>query len=1030
MARAPLLALVLVALLVLPIVPAQTDGSTGGERGTLVRFAATRFNDTVFASFEPVVRVAFEQDGDLWYATPAGIVHVDPAAKVRHLVTRADGLPSSYSLAVATRGAEVYAGTDLGFAVLNASTRAVEKVYHTWDSDLPDSILREVVVDGDDVWIGTQFGGVVVWNATTREFGEAKNTSTFEKVLPKPVRRIVALPERVWVGTDGNGAWRFDRATSTWTNLNRSNAGLPSDTVLGIAELDGAVWLGTDKGILRRDLATGQTRLFNRTSGMPDDRVWDIDVVPTVDGTPNLFAATRQGLWQYDPPTGNSETRAQDFGILGETILDDTWTAEHGWVFATTRGVSLLRDGSWNWYTTGSSNGPSAGPISATFTSASIGDSAPFLWFGSDAGVSALLPARGDELAVWYNFGEFQEYPGGKVNSIDVSGNTTWIATDTGVVGYDVDANAWRDMRVSGSRNFVYGIDAEQGELWVGLFGEGVIMRNLTTGVERSWTIATLPQAIPDPYVTDVRVGGDDVWVGSSIGVTRINRFAGTVTATYTKGDGLPDDGIVFRVVPDGNFVWLGLKTGGVAQLDIAKGQVVRAWNATNVPGFPTDATQEVRSLHREGGRLWAGTKAGLLRVDLTTGSTRVFNQSNSGLVQEFVNGISSQDGILYLATASGVARLDIEKETFLPMMDAPGEQVTGAQSGPRASPVSIRIESPRDSVGVAGVVDFRGTASRFGGRIDRVEVRVGAGEWMTADGGEFWSYAWDSSTAPQGEPIALAARAISGNDTSRVAEVLVTPVALPTVPLRVEHQAVDSAIAGRPLSLGARITGDEPLQASLYYKAPGSPGYQRIPMQRSAALFTASIPAPAMREGTLTYYIEARGGESGLLSQTSPEDPASPHVVAIGPAPSLTVSVTGPSGLVARAGASTPVTLTVTNEGTLAGTFVVSASGIRASWATVPGDPLPLEPGESKELTATLAVPLLAFADNTTLTFEARDVDGTAAPARTSIPVEVLASDASATTATTAPSRTPGPGLALVAAAAGIALFLRRRST
>lgn len=1017
MRRAPVLALAFVVLLLAGALPLQVEAQSGS--GRLLRFPLTKFNDTLFADVSVAYRAQFDDDGDVWYTTTSGVVRVLVDENERILYTKMDGLPSSLALGLAIRGDKVYVGTDLGLAIIDRATGAITSL-RSWNSELPDDIVQEVALDGDDLWIGTRFGGVATWNLVTNEWTH-KNTSTTVDYA-KPVRRILPTPTAVWVASDGNGAWRYDRATGEW-NVTLDVDGLPSNGVLSIAEQGGSVFFGTDRGLARR-AADGSWTTWNTTNGMPDDRVFDLDVIETEDGGADLFAATREGLWQLDPETGGYATRAQEFGILGSYIHDESWVDGKGWLFATTRGVSLQRGGLWTYYSTGPSVGATQGPASYRFTAAASGPDTPFLWFGSDASVSAFSPSDGTRPSVWYNLGEWSRYPGGGVNHIDVEGNTTWLATTTGAFGYDAEADRWVQVGTKGS--LVYGVDAVASEVWIGVFGTGVIMRNMTTGVVRTWAIDSIPEPIPDQYITDVRVAGNDVWLGASIGAIRMDRVSGTFKGVYTAADGIPGNAITYRVLPDGPVVYVATRNAGLARLDVASGKVDKVWNATTTPGFPDS---EIRALHREGGRLWAGTKAGLVRVDVSTQQFKVYNQTNSGLVQEFVNGITSRDGILYLATASGVARLDIATETFLPMQDGSGVVRGNATSdaGTYRPPVTVRIDSPRDGTGVTGTVEIRGTAGKLGGTVDRVEVRIGDGAWQAAQGTNEWQYAWDSSTATPNEPITIAARAIAANETSREADILVTPVSLPTIPLELDHAPIRGATAGRALVVVAKVTGDEPLSATLYYRVPGRDAYTRVDMTRQGALFTATIPGKSVQEGVLDYYVEAK---SGLLEATSPADPlVQPHRVEVGPAPRVAVAIEGPTIVEAKAGIDAQLPLNVSNIGSEPGTYVLSASGLRASWISVPAEPITLEPGATRQIVATISVPPRAFADNTTVSFEVRDVDGVAQSQTASVPIRVLAApDVAGPTQTSGQKPTPAPHALALLAVAALALALRRR--
>jgi len=1017
--------LVLAALLLAPtLAAAQTAGDTS-TTGRRVSFDLTRFDDTLFTAIDAALRVRFDESGHVWYTTEGGLVHVDPVNKTRELYTKVEGLPSSYALGLDIEGRHVYVGTDLGLAILDRHTGEIRKVT-PFDSPLPDIFVQDVLVLGDQLWIGTRFAGVAIWDmrrdVRDEQAWTLKNTST-RPDYPKAVTRLVETPTAIYATTDGDGLWRYDRATAQWTVTVQAD-GLPTNEITSVAEREGELWVGTLQGLARRS-ASGQWRVYNASHGMPEARVHDVDILPTVEGTLDVFAATRRGVWQLEPASGRNGTRAQDFGILGAYIFDMHFEEDKGWLFATSRGISYLREGEWSYYATGPTDGRSWGPLSFGFTSASVGDSRGFLWFGSSRGLSAYALPGNDRAGFWQNFGPWQKYPGSVVNWIDTDGNVTWFATNSGTYGFEHETGRWIPKLATGSRNLVYGLEADRGELWIALFGDGLRMENLTTGVSRTWTFQTALSPLPDQLLTDVRADGDTIWLGASVGLIRMDRATGTFRGTYTQADGLPGAGVVFRVEPDGAIVWVGTSNGGVARFDVGAGRVTRVWNSTTEPGFPDG---QVRSLHREGGRLWVGTNEGLARIDINTGRWQAWNQSNSDLVQNYVNGITSAQGLLYLATLSGVQRFDIATSRFLPLHDGPG--VVRVEAGAEAfSPtrVTIRVDAPRDGGAITGLTQVRGSALAFGGAVERVEVRVGEGEFKPAQGTESWTYDLDASTLPANEPVTITIRGFAGQLTGQ-AEIVVTPVAPPTVPLSIEEIPPGDAYANRPFRLAARAQGDEPLSVTAFYRAPGASGYTRLPMARAGDLFTASIPARDMREGELRYYLEA---QSGLLFLTAAGDAGEPTLVDVLPAPRLAVALEGPAVVEARAGEETRFPLQVINAGTQAATFRVEASGLRAAWVLVPPEDVALGPGETRELNVRIVVPEAAFADNTTLSFVARDATGQADAATASVPVRILAAPTPTTPTATSQggggSLIPFPPLVALAAVA-LALVLRGR--
>lgn len=1022
-------AIVFCVLMLAPSLPAADAGQgrvvtfpRPGTNDTLVRY-----DDTLFVGLDPVSRVAFDDAGDVWYATYGGVVHEHVGQATRDVYTRLEGLPESVALALAVRGPHVFVATDLGLAVVDRASGAVTNKTPA-NSPLPDAFLTDVALVGDEVWLGTHDAGIVRYNPDTDAWA-VKNTST-TAFRPKAITRLTVTNDTVWAATDGDGVWRYDRARDNWTFLIKDD-GLFTPRTTAVAEYGRDVYIGTVYGLVRwRPDAKGTSdewRRYNESQGMPDKQVNKLSVLPTTDGKTALLVDTKVGVWEYDPETGANQTLAQGFGIFGSYVMDDAWSPTFGWAFATQRGVSLLREGAWTYFTTGPSSGGSNGPSGYRFTSGSTGDSGGFLWFGRPDGISAYqLPLPGKPGRFW-NFGSFDHVPGGLVSFIDTEGNTTWFATSDGAFGYNQAENRWVQTPVHAG--LTYGLDADRGDLYVATFGAGLYMLNTTTGRVRGWN-DTVKGEIPDVYLTDVRATANDVWLGSSTGVIRMNRVAGTVLKTFGKADGLPGDGNVYRVLPDGPYVYAGMRKGGVAQIDVANGQVSRVWNSTNTPGFPDS---EVDVLLREGGRLWVGTKQGLVRIDVATGAARHWGVED-GLVQEFVTGIQAADGILYLSTYSGIARLDVANGTFYPMQDAPGvvrvgAGATGSVGGSTRGAVSVRFDAPKDGSAVAGVVELRGSAIRLGGGVDRVEVRIGEGAWQAATGNTTWSYSWDTTKGPLNTPIPVFARAVAGNVTSPEAEILLTPVAEPTIPLSLAPVMPDAWTAGRAMPVSVGVKGDEPLSATLYYMPAGAHAYTALPLVRQGSFFTGTIPARDAKEGELAYYFEAR---SGLLAATSPEAPdEAPAKLLIDAAPHLGVRLGAPASVAAQAGLEAAVPLTLTNTGTEPVSVRLVVSGLRFAWAHVPDAQISLDPGESRTLNATFTPPAAAFEDNTTLAFEAQDVDGVAQPARADVPVHVLAVEAKPAGAATQGAK-PTPGFAAplaFVALAGALLVLRRRS-
>lgn len=92
----------------------------------------------------------------------------------------------------------------------------------------------------------------------------------------------------------------------------------------------------------------------------------------------------------------------------------------------------------------------------------------------------------------------------------------------------------------------------------------------------------------------------------------------------------------------------------------------------------------------------------------------------------------------------------------------------------------TVRITNPRDGDVVAGSVEIRGRASDADGTVEKVEVSIEGGDWLTcedtsSDGTwSTWRYMWDTTTHSDGE-VTIRARSYDGSLYSTVRSIKVT---------------------------------------------------------------------------------------------------------------------------------------------------------------------------------------------------------------------------------------------------------------
>jgi len=118
----------------------------------------------------------------------------------------------------------------------------------------------------------------------------------------------------------------------------------------------------------------------------------------------------------------------------------------------------------------------------------------------------------------------------------------------------------------------------------------------------------------------------------------------------YTNANGLPNNH-VYAVLVDGNRIWAGTDDG-LAVYESGK------WKTyTTKDGLAHQAVLSL-ALDRRTGDVWAGTMGGLSRI--SGGRIDTFTQLNSGLSNDIVYGVSVQGEDVWVATAAGACRLNL----------------------------------------------------------------------------------------------------------------------------------------------------------------------------------------------------------------------------------------------------------------------------------------------------------------------------------------------------------------------------------
>jgi ligand-binding sensor domain-containing protein/signal transduction histidine kinase len=466
------------------------------------------------------------------------------------------------------------------------------------------------------IWLGTQAG-------LNRYDGYRVTAFKNDPANPRSLldNYVQALFEdaagRIWIGSKG-GLDRYDAAAGSFVHYLSKDSNLSVTNIVG----DGAngLWLTTSDGLQHFDIASGQVRTLrhadNDHDSISDERVNAL----ARDQQGNLWIGTASGLEMM--PAGGDKFR--HFGTR------EALPANH------ILSLSLGADGVlW----AGTLNGLQAWRVNGT------------------AAEAIQLPAA-DAL------------PEQRVTRLlhDHDG-TLWAATFVdGLKRRDAATGHFYSYRRDGVNR--HGISDNQisalyqdrtGTLWVGNWYAGVDRVDLSSGgFERySESPGVMPGILSSKVRTITSAGGSKLWLGTAEGLVRLDTVQRGIEVWRRDGrspGGLPVDQLMSLDTDQQGRLWIGA-IGGLVWRDPVTGMFSRV-----SLGGGTAASSVQRVLVDRAGVIWAGSRAGLHRVDPRTLEVHTYpiDPDDDATVSGRIYALMQDgDGILWIGTENGLDRFD-----------------------------------------------------------------------------------------------------------------------------------------------------------------------------------------------------------------------------------------------------------------------------------------------------------------------------------------------------------------------------------
>lgn len=255
-----------------------------------------------------------DHQGFLYITSEFSGLHIlDPKTGNVRFIDKADGALNNASIrsqVLMVGPDEVWIGTDGGgINVFNPLTGAMQ--YLEANSKNRGGIANNAVIclfqDRDkNIWVGHFGAGISVWKKNKEKFVSYSHNPLDPASINKEI--VSAIFEdskgRIWIGQDGGGLSQFSEANKSFEHI-LAQPGVPgsltSNVILAINEdSDGNLLLGTYAGgLMVFDPESRKViRSFNSGSGMASDHVWSI-----LRGSGNRYWISdyRQGFFLFDP---------------------------------------------------------------------------------------------------------------------------------------------------------------------------------------------------------------------------------------------------------------------------------------------------------------------------------------------------------------------------------------------------------------------------------------------------------------------------------------------------------------------------------------------------------------------------------------------------------------------------------------------------------------------------------------------------------------------------------------------------------
>ncbi|MBS1635287.1 MAG: SpoIIE family protein phosphatase [Bacteroidetes bacterium] len=588
------------------------------------------------------------------------------------------------------------------------------------DDGLSTITVQSIIQDSEDfVWIGTQDG---LNRYDGYHFKTFKNNPHAQNSISSNDINCIYEDKSgvLYIGTKNGGLSVFDKYRETFTNYKSglSTSSISSNDINSLTDLsDGKLLLGTANGL---NIFDKKTRKFEQVTARGIDESFEIRAL-LKDSRKNIWAASNGfGLLRLDESTGKliAQSLPENLGgsngslEMGERNNIRTLIEVNNQLWCGTDGGGILiydlntntftdvvdfgqqqrynnritsfmldSDPAYMWigtwgglihlhinsraYTMFKKNDYDFNSLSDNKVSCLMQDKQKNMWIGTqDNGISIYFTSQ-------TKFPHFNQYNGLTNDFIysllETNDRTIWVGANEGLYSFNPKTNTFRDesaiLNKFQAKSVLTLLEDSRGNLWIGTYGQGVIMYNRATKTFKK-------------LLADANLGGSvmkiieskngTIWVGTyEDGLYSINPNTFAIHR-YTTAEGLSSNNIysIYENASD-NTLWLSTEGGGVCILDfITNSEKPFITVYKHQDNKNSLSSNTVNSVFRDKkGIFWIATTNGLNKFDPKTKQFDLYTE-NDGLPNNYVYDIiPDKTGCLWLPTNIGLSRFNPDVE-------------------------------------------------------------------------------------------------------------------------------------------------------------------------------------------------------------------------------------------------------------------------------------------------------------------------------------------------------------------------------